>query len=56
MADRVRDDPPEYDPGAEAQRIAGEFADAAREYATDEARDAAAEAWFEGRYGPFGTS
>lgn len=54
MSDRV----PEYehDDDAEAQRIAEEFRDAARELRADEARDAAAEAWFEGHYGPFGTS
>lgn len=53
MSDRV----PDYEPDdAAAQLVAEEFADAAREYATEEARDDAAAAWFGQHYGPFGTS
>jgi hypothetical protein len=50
------DDPPEDDPdGAEAQRIAEEYADAAAELArteAEEAHDRAGEQWQEAAYQP----
>lgn len=55
----LHDDPPEYDPEADAADQAEEWAAGQRELAeieAEEAHDAAGEAWYLGAYGEGGTS